>query len=69
MNALGTNGTNTKEASMDIRIGDLVVNFGTLAMVQDIDAQRGLLLREFSVAKFGCVGGRWYADPAKCVRA
>ncbi len=58
-----------KETAMEIKVGELVVNFSTLAMVQAIDPVRGILLREFSIARFGCVGGRWFADPAKCIRA
>lgn len=42
------------------KVGDVVENFGQVARVLAVDAERGLTLRQ--------VGGRmkWIADPAKC---
>lgn len=46
-------------------IGSLVINFGVIAEVLDVDPLRGLLLKEVSTLTHkGC--GKWYANPDKC---
>lgn len=44
------------------RVGELVENFGVVARVKALDAERGVLL---SAVDFGG-NVRWFADPAKC---
>lgn len=48
------------------KVGDVVVNFGNVAVVQEVDAVRGLLLKALPGQGFGR-DDRWHADPAKTV--
>lgn len=48
------------------KAGDLVENFGAIARVEAVDAERGLLLRAMPGQGFRASEDRWYADPARC---
>ena len=46
-------------------VGALVVNFGAIARVETIDAERGVLLRAMPGQGFAIGADRWFADPSK----
>ena len=46
-------------------VGSLVINFGLIAEVLEVDPLRGLLVKEVStIGHIGC--GKWYANPDMC---
>lgn len=47
-------------------VGEIVVNFGQIARVEEIDPERGILLRAMPGQSFAPGRDRWHADPAKC---
>jgi hypothetical protein len=48
----------------EVKVGDIVSNFGAIVRVEAIDQQRGLLVR---IIAGGGKGSRYHADPAKCL--
>jgi hypothetical protein len=52
--------------AITFKVGDVVMNFGQVARVLEIDAERGFLLRALPGQGFGKGRDKWYADPAKC---
>lgn len=62
------------QAAQPIEVGSIVSNFGAVVRVEQIDAERGLLVRIIPWQRWldtkwvqqGGVGQRYYANPAKC---
>ena len=51
-------------------VGDQIVNFGAVCVVESVDAERGLLVKILPVVRRGVRQGgafsRYYANPEKC---
>jgi hypothetical protein len=62
------------QVARPIEVGDIVLNFGAVVRVEQIDAERGLLVRIIPWQRWdgarwvqqGGVGQRYFANPAKC---
>ena len=52
------------------QVGDQIVNFGAVCVVESVDAERGLLVKILPVVRRGVRQGgafqRYYANPEKC---
>jgi hypothetical protein len=48
------------------KVGEIVENFGQIARVLEIDAERGLLLRAMPNQGFEAGADKWHADADKC---
>lgn len=52
------------QAARLLKVGSIVINFGTMGRVLEIDPLRGVLLAGCGLVDAAV--GKWYADPDKC---